>query len=214
MTGTPVHLARLLLEERSPDVHRDLQDATRLHRTVQSLFPDALGTAPRAALNTLYRLERERTGAVLLVQSTLPINHNALRGGYTRQIDHRDLRPLLDWIRADRLIRYRIDANPMKSLFVRGRRGTRVPLSGQDALAWWDQQARKAGVANRLVQDLPQPDVRATRGTAPPIRLRAIRFEGVGAVTDSDALRTAVLTGIGRGRAFGLGLLSVAPYQE
>ncbi|MFE0104541.1 type I-E CRISPR-associated protein Cas6/Cse3/CasE [Streptomyces sp. NPDC059009] len=210
---TALHLAQLTLEARSRDVHRDLKDATRLHHTVQALFPDALGTTPRAATHTLYRVEREQTGATLLIQSTLPINRNALPAGYARQVDHRDLAPLLHWITEGRLVRYRIDANPIKTVPVPGQRGKRVPVAGDEALAWWQRQAAKAGLASQLVLDLPQPDVLATRGEAKRIRLRAIRFEGVATVTDPDALRTAITSGIGQGRAYGLGLLSLAPYR-
>lgn len=209
-----VHLARLHLEARSRVVHRDLKNATRLHATVQALFPDALGPAPRTATNTLYRIEREQAGALLLIQSTLPINRNALPSGYASQVEYRDLGPLLNWVDEGRVVRFRIDANPIKSVPVPGaRRGKRVPVSGEEALAWWERQAGRAGLANQLVLDLPQPDVLGSRTEAKRIRLRAMRFEGVATITDPEALRTAITTGIGQGRAYGLGLLSIAPYR-
>ncbi|MGW3361034.1 type I-E CRISPR-associated protein Cas6/Cse3/CasE [Streptomyces bungoensis] len=208
-----VHLARLHLQARSRDVHRDLKDATRLHQTVQRLFPDTLGAAARAATNTLFRVEREQSGAVLLIQSTLPINHNALPTGYASHVEYRDLSPLLGWVNEGRVVRFRIDANPTKCVRVPGARGKRVPLSGEEAHSWWARQADLAGLASQVVLDLPQPDVFASRSEAKPIRLRAIRFEGVATVTAPDALRTAITTGIGKGRAYGLGLLSIAPYR-
>ncbi|AYN40143.1 type I-E CRISPR-associated protein Cas6/Cse3/CasE [Streptomyces dangxiongensis] len=209
-----VHLARLHLQARSRDVHRDLKDASRLHTTIQALFPDALGAAPRTATNTLYRIEREQTGAQLLIQSTLPINRNALPSGYTSQVEYRDLTPLLNWVAGGRVVRFRIDGNPIKSVPVPGGgRGRRVPVSGEEALAWWERQAARAGLTNELVLDLPQPDVLGSRSEAKRIRLRAIRFEGVATVTDPEALRAAIITGIGQGRAYGLGLLSIAPYR-
>ncbi|MFG2378944.1 type I-E CRISPR-associated protein Cas6/Cse3/CasE [Streptomyces sp. NPDC048504] len=214
VTTQTVHLARLHLEARSREVHRDLKDATRLHTTVQALFPDALGAAPRTATNTLHRVEREQTGALLMIQSTLPINRNALPTGYASQVEYRDLTPLLTWLAEGRVVRFRIDANPIKSVVVPGGgRGRRVPVSGEEALAWWERQAARAGLANELVLDLPQPDVLGSRSEAKRIRLRAIRFEGVATVSDPEALRTAITTGIGQGRAYGLGLLSIAPYR-
>jgi CRISPR system Cascade subunit CasE len=38
----------------------------------------------------------------------------------------------------------------------------------------------------------------------------AAMFEGMLACTDADKLRSAVISGIGRGKAFGMGLLSLA----
>ena len=42
------------------------------------------------------------------------------------------------------------------------------------------------------------------------MRHAVVRFDGIGVVTDPDALRAAVLTGIGRGKSYGCGLLSLA----
>jgi CRISPR system Cascade subunit CasE len=39
----------------------------------------------------------------------------------------------------------------------------------------------------------------------------AVRFEGVLAVTDPEVFRATVAAGIGSGKAFGFGLLSVGP---
>ncbi|MEU6867755.1 type I-E CRISPR-associated protein Cas6/Cse3/CasE [Streptomyces sp. NPDC046876] len=209
-----VHLAQLRLEERSREVHRDLTDATSLHNRVQALFPDNLGPQPRAATNTLFRVEREQSGPVLLVQSTLPINRSGLPAGYARDIDYRDLGPLLDWGREGRVVRYRIDTHPSMSQSVPGQRGKRIPLRGEEALQWWERQAVKAGLENQLALDIPQSDVRARRGAAKPVRYSVIRFEGVARITDPAALRAAITSGIGRGRAYGLGLLSIAPYRS
>ncbi|MFF3432201.1 type I-E CRISPR-associated protein Cas6/Cse3/CasE [Streptomyces sp. NPDC002602] len=208
-----VQLAQLRLEERSRDVHRDLTDATSLHNRVQALFPDNLGPQPRAATNTLFRVEREAAGPVLLIQSTLPINRNGLPAGYARDIAYRDLNPLLDWAAEGRVVRYRVDAHPSMSQSLPGQRGKRVPLRGEEALQWWERQAGKAGLDNQLALDIPQPDVRARRGSAKPVRYSVIRFEGVARVIDPIALRETITTGIGRGRAYGLGLLSIAPYR-
>jgi CRISPR system Cascade subunit CasE len=43
------------------------------------------------------------------------------------------------------------------------------------------------------------------------ITIEAARFEGVVEVVDPDAMREAIVRGLGRGRAYGCGLLSVKP---
>ncbi len=48
-------------------------------------------------------------------------------------------------------------------------------------------------------------------GTGSPQRLGAVRFDGVLVVTDLDRFRKAVAAGIGSFKAFGFGLLSLAP---
>ncbi|MGA3325329.1 MAG: type I-E CRISPR-associated protein Cas6/Cse3/CasE [Terriglobia bacterium] len=44
-------------------------------------------------------------------------------------------------------------------------------------------------------------------------RLRSVRYDGILEVTDPDKFRNTLLRGIGPGKAFGFGLLSVAPCQ-
>ncbi|MEU6595212.1 type I-E CRISPR-associated protein Cas6/Cse3/CasE [Streptomyces sp. NPDC046881] len=213
---TTVRLARIALNPRSRDVHHDLRDHTALHRRVAALFPDQAGTSPRTAHNVLYRLEREHAGATLLIQSTgITINRNALPANYTTaDVDYRELNPLLDWATPGRTIRYRIDANPSKAERIPGRRGRRVPLTGEAALAWWERKATHAGLTPQLILDTPQPPVLASRGEKKRARLDVTRFDGIATITDTQALRQAITTGIGHGRAYGLGLLSIAPHRE
>ena len=42
-------------------------------------------------------------------------------------------------------------------------------------------------------------------------RLRSVLFEGLLQVTDPDAFRQTLIRGIGSGKSFGFGLLSIAP---
>ncbi|MFC1443134.1 type I-E CRISPR-associated protein Cas6/Cse3/CasE [Streptacidiphilus sp. N1-10] len=218
VTTQAPHLARLRLNGRSSAVHHDLGDAGRLHRRVQSMFPD---TTNRTVTHTLYRLERDPAGPVLLVQSTIPLNSKALPNRYTEAVEHRDLAPLFTWITTGLTLRYRIDANPIHAPRAPNtrQRGTRVPLLGEEAIAWWERKAAAAGLHAQLILDTPQQPLRANRGTTPdgkparPACVSIIRFEGIATVTDPDALRTAITTGIGQGRAFGAGLLSIAPHR-
>ena len=48
-------------------------------------------------------------------------------------------------------------------------------------------------------------------GPGTSITHAAVRFDGVLVVTDRAAFKTTVANGIGSGKAFGLGLLSLAP---
>ncbi|MEU5691981.1 type I-E CRISPR-associated protein Cas6/Cse3/CasE [Actinosynnema sp. NPDC020468] len=49
---------------------------------------------------------------------------------------------------------------------------------------------------------------------AKPVTMQAITFEGRLAVTDPDALRAAMLSGIGPNKAYGCGLLTLAPLRS
>ncbi|MFD7645984.1 type I-E CRISPR-associated protein Cas6/Cse3/CasE [Kitasatospora sp. NPDC059795] len=215
--GTPadvptMHLSEIVLDPASRTAWTDLHDRTRLHHRIQSLFPD--GYTPRHRV--LYRLERRPHGPVLLVQAGLPVNGNALPRHYAARIETRDLTPLLGWATEGRTVRYRIDANPTTARTCAAgaahRRELRTPLSGADAVEWWARHASAAGLDAKTVTDTRLDSITARRSEHHrPLRLPAVRFEGIADVTDSCDLYTALAHGIGQGKAFGLGLLSLAP---
>lgn len=125
-----------------------------------------------------------------------------------------------------------------------GRRppGKRVDLRGEEAqLAWLERKGRDHGFALAAATaraDGRLPNVRsaplgrqtgfrpreagagaeAGSGSGPAPRPRmtfgAVLFEGELRVTDADRLRAALAAGIGSGKAYGFGLLSVAPAGE
>jgi len=69
------------------------------------------------------------------------------------------------------------------------------------------------GEHDRLLCDVgPNTDiiVRKPKGNEPPITLTTVDFSGVITVTDGERFQESIQRGIGRGRAFGCGLLSVA----
>ena len=53
----------------------------------------------------------------------------------------------------------------------------------------------------------------AKRGTR-PVSLLAVTYEGVLQVTDADLFRQTLTRGIGRGKAYGQGLLTVLPRRD
>ncbi|CCG42475.1 type I-E CRISPR-associated protein Cas6/Cse3/CasE [Magnetospirillum molischianum] len=52
---------------------------------------------------------------------------------------------------------------------------------------------------------------RLPRQDGPPIRFASIDYEGTALVSDTDAVRRALLLGVGRGKAYGCGLLLIRP---
>jgi CRISPR system Cascade subunit CasE len=221
-------LVRIRLNLRSAQVRHDLAHPTGLHQRVMLLAPDGLGEQPRQKAGLLFRLD-DATGhspPALLVQCLLPPDLARLPAAYGSR-ETRDLAPMLDALRAGRRVRYRITANPSvrrKSVddcgdpfFPALRRHTDVPLTGEAALAWWQRKAGHAGLS-LLRTDLTvlrawrHPVTRTHPGRQPDIYRHALtRFDGLATITDPGWLRHAVLAGIGRGKPYGAGLLSLAP---
>ena len=74
-----------------------------------------------------------------------------------------------------------------------------------------ERQAARAGLENVEVRSRPLRAVIARRVTTNPTYLQATRLEGLALIADPIALQEAVLSCIGRGRAYGLGLLCLRP---
>ncbi|MGW4824743.1 type I-E CRISPR-associated protein Cas6/Cse3/CasE [Streptomyces sp. NPDC004227] len=212
MTDHPV-IARIHLNPHNRDVQRDLRDATQMHRTVMRMASQDLGNSPRHQAGLLYRLDETETTSTLLVQGT-HLEPALLPQGYGHA-EVKSLAPMFSALRKGLAIRYRITLNPAKrerlTLEEKGKRGRIVPLSGMDADQWWLRRAAEAGLQLHVLTPTSLAPVRPRGKQAPPMRHSLIRYDGTATVTDPTALTQAVLAGIGRGKPYGAGLLSLAP---
>lgn len=220
-----VWLTRIVPDPRSGDARRDTTGtggAIRLHRRLMTLFPDGAGPDARARFGVLFRLEDTPAGTHILLQSTQEPDFARLPDGYgtarTRPLD-----PLLGALRPGLTVRYRCVASAVRKPGATTRELYRlpavVPLSGAAADAWWLRQADATGLKPLDLHSQPLDTVqgpRGTQGSAARQRIRhaRTRFDGTAAITDPDLLRTKIVEGIGRGKAYGCGLLSIAPARD
>ncbi|MBN6054470.1 type I-E CRISPR-associated protein Cas6/Cse3/CasE, partial [Nonomuraea sp. RK-328] len=203
-------LARIVLDPRSRAAQRDLRDAEALHKRVMSLVPDGLGEQARVKASVLFRYdETSAVGPHLLIQTGLPIDTAHLPKQYG-SLAVRDLTPLLDALHADMTVRYRIIGNTVKRLGRTAERaGKLVALRGAEAEQWWHARAESNGLLLRTLIPTSLPDIRGKgKGS---VRHAVTRFDGVALVKDPELVRRAVVEGVGKGKAYGCGLLSLAP---
>lgn len=208
-----VWLARLTLNTRHRAVRGDLSDAVALHQRVMSLFPNDMGESARQTGGILFRLDDTRDGPCLLIQAALPPSPDKLPAGYGSW-DTRHLQPLLDALTPGMPVRYRLAGNPTKRADhddEHHKKGQIVVLTATDADAWWARRAAAAGLTLLSTTAHPQPSATTTRRQR--VRHAITQFDGVAVVTDADATRRAVLAGIGKGKPYGCGLLSLAPHR-
>jgi CRISPR system Cascade subunit CasE len=219
------HLTRILLDRRTPAGREDVRDATALHRLAMRLVDEDLGTTPRHAGGVLFRLDDGAVAATLLVQTLHAPRLDRLADRGHRH-ETRPLSPLLERLVPGTRLVYRLVAAPSKRVARTGhvggdpadpvdqhpdRAGKVVPLSGADADAWWSRRAAEAGLDALAVREtVVVGDARATSGSGHRIRHQLRRFDGTATAADPGLLRAALLTGIGRGKAYGAGMLSVA----
>jgi CRISPR system Cascade subunit CasE len=202
-------LVRVALERRNRAVQKDLNDVVDLHRRVMSLLPDGLGQEARRAGGALFRLDQGRTGPVLLAQYGLEPLIDRLPRGYG-EVAVREITPLVEALRPGMVVRYRIAGNASKRSWKGSNAGKIVAIDGPHAAEWWQRKAVNHGLRVIDVQSTPEPSM---IGIEKEVRHAVTRFDGTAVIVDAEKVRTAVRSGIGRGKSHGCGLLSLAPMR-
>jgi CRISPR system Cascade subunit CasE len=127
----------------------------------------------------------------------------------------KDLSPMFHALAPGRRVRYRIAANPAKRkrlpLEEKKKRGPIQALTGPEADQWWIRRAANAGLEVHTLLPTPLPALRSRVNGKTGMRHHLTNYDGTATITDPDALNQAVVAGIGRGKPYGAGLLSLAP---
>jgi CRISPR system Cascade subunit CasE len=226
--GAPLFLSLLRLNHRSREVQRDLANRYELHRTLMSCFPTIVGKPEaRRACGLLFRLEEDERRIRILLQSLARPQASCLPTNYLLDgcmINTKDVSTAL-WslLASGSVLRFRLCANPTRRLFVpqqeRRGKGARVDIRKYDELQLWlERKAAASGFelirqgSDTLSIIANTETVRARKQTA-TLTFSSVMFEGALRVTDPDRAYQAVRDGIGSGKAFGFGLLSLARAQ-
>ncbi|WP_086708776.1 type I-E CRISPR-associated protein Cas6/Cse3/CasE [Streptomyces antimycoticus] len=212
---TELWLTRIIPDLRSRQARRDLASAVGMHHRVMQLFPDTAVEQARAALGVLFRIEDGPQGPHILIQSRMRPEETALPAGYGTTAA-KPLTPLLEGLRSGRPVRYRIAASavrkPGKTTRTVYNLKPVVPLTGTAADDWWIRQAQQSGLTIHTVRSAPLDAARGEHAKGKHRICHArTRFDGTATVTDPGLLQRRLTEGIGRGKAYGCGLLTLAP---
>jgi CRISPR system Cascade subunit CasE len=95
-----------------------------------------------------------------------------------------------------------------------GKWGFTIPVSRTDTAAPGMPSAPESPTPHEVrIVDTVRHNI-PKKGSPRPVTMQAITFEGRMAVTDPDRLRAAMLAGIGPNKAYGCGLLTLAPLPD
>ena len=220
-------LHRIHLDPRCREARRDLSDPYQLHSTLCRAFSPPDKKCPEGEF--LWRLEPETDPAgcprILVQSKTIPdwagVGVQGWLANADSGIEMKD-RLKLDSLKAGQRFRFRLRANPCVT-----RDGKRLGLlRTNEQEAWLERKGKQHGfslprLASFDFSEAPQEliDVRISqeqmlRGkqhTDNGIRIYSVLYDGILMVTEPDNFRAALQTGIGHGKAMGLGLISVVP---
>lgn len=197
-------------------------DMDRRHARRSIASPERVYAIIRLAVDddtrTLWRIDRTGNGMRLYIVGPEP-NEGTLRQlGSTLT---RDYTPLLNAIAVGTEWRFRLAAAPEKAINsgIPGKRGKRVSLLDDASRMEWLQRKLAANGAHLPINRIGQPEamIRSdgyaafAHGDGNRVTFATTVYEGILAVDDPERLRAALVKGIGRGKAYGMGLLTLKP---
>lgn len=217
-------LHRIEPDPRCREARRDLADPYQMHATLCRAFSDS---DARCAPGTfLWRQEAPSSPnqpTRVFIQATTAADWSRINvAGWMGRADPAiDLaeRLKLSTLNAGACFRFRLRANPTVT-----RNGKRLGLlKREEQEKWLLRKCEQHGFSvPAATWPGTQVDVHisqeqmltARKHDGKEIRVFSVLFDGVLRVTNADAFRGALKSGIGHGKALGLGLLSIAPLRQ
>lgn len=216
-------LTRMPLNPERRGTRRLLASPQSMHAAVLAGFPPS-GEAPEPGARVLWRVDRDAAHEVFLYVSSPErpdLTHLVEQAGWptSSSWQTRDYAPLLERLAVGQQWAFRLAANPVRR--VRDakhpdRGAVRAHVTAAQQAEWLVSRGVNAGFGVVTASDgsaavtVAERDVRSFARQAATVTMATARFDGILQVTDEHLLRTTLVTGLGRAKAYGCGLLTLA----
>lgn len=208
-----MYLTRLELDTRKRATMKALFSPNMFHGAIEAAFP---GERERK----LWRIDKlgQHTYLLMLSEQQPQLAHMVQQFGVSDILwpwDIKNYDTLLDQLETQTRWQFRLVANPTKSsrseMGSRGRVYAHVTPYYQKK--WLLEQSKKKGFAIRE-DDIVVTESRWLKfykgsSRKNPVSLLSVTYEGYLTVTDKALFRSTLINGLGRGKAYGLGMLTV-----
>ena len=182
-----------------------------------NVFHGAIETCDENRGRKLWRVDTLRGKPYLLVLSEeqLDLTKAAEQFGYDISYESKSYDGLLERIVNGSRWQFRLIANPTVQKYddKKGRGKVLAHITTEFQGEWLKKQAEKHGFSLNdeewLVTGLKWYIFKKNRSRKNTVRMLAVTYEGVLTVTDADAFRKALCSGIGREKAYGMGMITI-----
>lgn len=212
-----MYLSRVELDLERRSTMIMLTAPQKMHGTIEKCF----GMERR---RRLWRLDKLGGNLYLLLLSEEKPDLTCVveQFGTGRDPETKDYEPLLGRIQSGSLWRFRLTANPTKSCIKDETEGAKkIPLKRgkvracstvKEQMKWLRERGEKHGFL--LAEDgfnvVHSQWIRFQKGeSSRTVTLMSVTYEGYLQVTDEEKFRRLLTEGIGRGKAYGLGLMTI-----
>lgn len=192
-------LSKVTMDLTKREVSLDLEDRDRLHRKLLLLFPDYPGGAPNARerMGILFRVE----APLIYMQSAIAPISTRIPDGYKITVT-KEISSSFALVKVGGEYRFRLEANvTYREMESRRRRGLETE---EDIEEWLFRRGNMGGfeIVDYAAETLPP--VKARRGL-----FHVVRFDGVLKVKTVEPFLKTLKEGVGPGKVYGLGMVSL-----
>ena len=204
-----MYLSRIKLDTSRTETMRALASPSVFHGAIESTDENRMRKLWR--LDTLYGDQY----LLILTEDRLNLESVAKQFGYDSSFESKLYDTLLECITNGNRWQFRLKANPTIQKFdeKKGRGKVLAHITPKHQGEWLKKQAEKNGFALNddewLVTGSRWYVFKKNRNKGDRVKMLAATYEGILTITDAEAFKNALVKGIGREKAFGMGLLTV-----
>ena len=206
-----MYLSRIKLDTDKKHTKVALASYNKFHGAIEEAFRNECEERSRK----LWRLDRINNNVyLLLLSSTKPQLDSFVRQFGTGMEDcvTKNYEPFLNRISIDSSWNFRLVANPTICKWIQGQRGKRIATSSASTqMEWLKRQAEKNGfdIDDDATNVTESKWVIFSKRGEHVIKALSVTYEGVLVVKDVDRFKKVLIEGLGREKAYGMGLLTV-----
>ncbi len=201
---------------------------THLIKTLKALNnPNIFHAALEASLEgeqrsrLLWRVDTLKENKYLLVVSQTPLNTKKLESqfGYLNEpAQVKDYNLLLNRVNSGSIWLFKLTANPTKSISLdKSKRGKVTSLYKEEELIeWLKRRGEKNGFLIRNVKIMGSRWISFSKKNdkKKKVSFQEVTYQGLLEVTDPEAFRQCLIEGLGRSKAYGMGLLTLVKVHK
>lgn len=209
-----MYLSRIKLNTSLTKTMKGLASPSLFHGAIES----SENCEKEERTRKLWRIDKLRGEDHLLILSESKIDFSSVskQFGYGEEFESKCYDNFLESISEGSRWRFRLRANPTVQKYApekgRGKAIAHITIKHQEE--WLKKQSEKYGFIlsdeEWLVTESHWYNFKKNRADKSSIKLLAVTFDGILTVADIDKFRSALTEGIGREKAYGMGMLTIA----
>lgn len=211
--GLKLYLSRVEIDTNNRQKMKDLTHLGAYHNWVEQSFPAEIHNGKR--LRHLWRIDRLQGHEYLLVLSSdKPDLRSLERYGVIGTAQSKPYDHFLDQLSDGMVMQFRLTANPSYRDVKSGRVFPHVTISQQKN--WLLQRSQQLGFQILHNDNDPAFDVVSRNWPTlyhghRRVKLSSVSFEGILQISDVSIFKHTLVEGVGREKAYGMGLLTAIP---